>query len=120
MISRVMTLRRTWAGAFVIAFALFAPSFHLAVEAHEFHHEDGEDHQHRHDSEREPHPAVEHELTALAKAPRFVPPVVEVAVFHADFLPPVVRAWVPSTEPEAHVPPDLVASPPRSPRSPPL
>jgi hypothetical protein len=113
-----MPRRATWAGVFV--FALFATPLHLAVEAHEFHHENGDDHEHRHDSEREPHPAVDHELTALAKAPRFVPPVVDVAVFHEGFLPPDVRAWVPLIEAEIRAPSGLFASPPRSPRSPPL
>jgi hypothetical protein len=108
----------TWAGAFLIFLALFATPLHLAVEAHEWHHEDAEDHPH--DSEQGTHPAVDHEVAALAKAPRLVLPLVEIVTLHLSILPPDVRAWVPSIEPEAHSPPDVFASPPRSPRSPPV
>ena len=108
----------TRAGALLIFFALFATPIHLAVEAHEWHHEDAEDH--HHDSDQAPHPAVDHELTALAKAPRLVLPVVEIVYLHLSVLPPDVRAWVPSIEPDAQSPPDVFASPPRSPRSPPV
>jgi hypothetical protein len=110
----------TWAGAFLILLALFATPLHLSVEAHEWHHEDAEDHHHDSEQEQGTHPAVDHELAALAKAPRLVLPLVEIVYIHLSILPPDVRAWVPSIEPEAQSPPDVFASPPRSPRSPPV
>jgi hypothetical protein len=106
------------AGAFLLLLALFATPLHLAVEAHEWHHEDAEDP--HHDSDQAPHPAVDHELAALAKAPRLVLPAVEIVTLHLSVLPPDVRAWVPSIEPEAQSPPEVFASPPRAPRSPPV
>ena len=110
----------TWLGASFFFLAFFGTPLHLAIEAHEWHHDNAEESHHHHDSDQGPHPAIDHELTALAKAPRVLPPAVEVVFLHVDVLPPDVTAWVPSIESEAHSPPDVFASPPRSPRSPPV
>lgn len=109
---------RLCAALFVLG--CFGTPLHLAIEAHDWdHHHADEDH-HDSDSDQESHRGSDHDSTALAKAPRFVAPVVVAVVVHLDVLPPDVRAWVPSIEPEAQSPPDVFASPPRSPRSPPV
>ena len=107
-------------GAALFLLGAFGTPLHLAVEEHDWHHHHADEERHSHDSDHENHPGVDHELTALAKAPRFVAPVVDVLFTRLDVLPPDVRAWVPLVQPEAHSPPDVFASPPRSPRSPPV
>jgi hypothetical protein len=110
----------TWLTAALFLVGCFGTPLHLALEAHDWHHHHADEADQEHDSDRETHPGVDHEVSALAKAPRFVTPVVDVVVLHGGVLPPDVRAWVPAIEPEAQSPPEVFASPPRSPRSPPV
>ena len=109
----------TSAGALLLL-ASFATPLHLALEAHEWHHEEaGKDH--RHDSESETHPAVDHELLALSRTVQVdltVP--VEPMAPDATLAEPEVRAWYPPIDLVSNGPPDSLQSPPRSPRAPPL
>lgn len=111
----------TRAGTLLVLIGFFAVPLHLAVEEHhEWRHESGEHERHDHESPDDSHPAVDHELSALAKAPRFVPPVVDVLILRLEILPPDTQGWEPRIEPDAQSPPDVLASPPRSPRSSPV
>jgi hypothetical protein len=109
----------TWAGAFLFLLAPFATPLHLAIEEHEWHHEESGE-SHRHDSEQESHPASDHELTAVAKAPRLVLAPVEIVLLHVSVVPPDIRTWFPTVEADAHSPPDAHPTPPQSPRAPPV
>ena len=105
----------------LLLFGFFGTPLHLAFEDHhDWRHEHGEHQPHDEGSERDTHPAVDHEVTAFAGAPRFTPPVVDVLILRLDILPPETRTWTPAVEPEAQSPPEVFASPPRSPRSPPV
>ncbi len=109
----------TWAGASLLLLALFATPAHLAVEAHEWHHDDrGEEHPH--DADGDQHPAVDHELIALLRVVKVVPPALETVAPGLPLVEPEVQAWVPPVDVESNGPPDLLLSPPRSPRAPPL
>lgn len=110
----------TWLCGFLFLLGCFGTPLHLALEAHDWHHHHEGEEDHPEPSDQETHSGGDHELTALAKAPRLSLPVVDIIVLHLGILPPDVRPWVPSIEPEAHSPPDVFASPPRSPRSPPV
>jgi hypothetical protein len=109
-----------WMGAALFLLGSVGTPLHLAFEAHDWHHHHEDAADHEHDSDQETHPGVDHEPAALAKAPRVVAPAADVLIVRLAVLPPDVRAWVPAIEPEAQGPPDVFASPPRSPRSPPV
>jgi hypothetical protein len=108
----------TWAGTLLFFLVPFATPLHLAVEEHEWHHEEGHA-PHRHGSDQESHPAVDHELTAVAKAPKTVLVPVELVFLHVCVVPPDVRTWLPTVDSEAYRPPDSDPLPPQSPRAPP-
>jgi hypothetical protein len=105
-------------GALLLLIAPFAPSLHLALERHEWLHEEHGD-THRHDPDREPHPAADHELPAVAKTSKLILSVVDVILVRLEVVLPTPRTWSPVVEPDVHSQPDALASPPRSPRAPP-
>jgi hypothetical protein len=117
----------TWAGALLFLLAPFATPLHLAVEEHEFIHQEGDDHGHEHDrghhrhgSDQGSHPAGDHELTAIAKAPRLDLATVELAVVDLGLEPPAAPIVLPRVDVDVPHPPDAVPTPLQSPRAPPV
>jgi hypothetical protein len=112
---------RTLMVAAALSCGVYGTSLHLAIDAHHWDHPHHADETgHEHDSEGESHPGADHELSAIANGSRVISPVIDVLILGVAVRAPDVRVCLPSIEPEAQSPPAVFASPPRSPRSPPV
>lgn len=107
-----------WLAALFLLLGSLATPVHLAVEAHDGHHEtEDEDH---HDSDHKPHPSADHEIVAIRAGVQFVPYAFDAAPIELISPAPDVKICVRTVEAEANSPPDAPGSPPRSARAPPL